>query len=82
MQFINTIFKVAPPPRLSVHAILLVSHAYLTPSCYVFIESHTSHAARCYWLGAKSPEKSQTQQNKKIQTEGRVSVDTDTTTHL
>ncbi len=75
MLFANTTFKVAPGSR-----------AYdLITCCYVFIESRTSHPARCYWLEAthRCPEvdaqkRSRAQQNEKIQAEGRVSAHTNT----
>ncbi len=56
LLFVNKTFtKLAPPPRLKAHTFVLVSRSYdLVTGRYVFIESNTSHPARCYWLGATS----------------------------
>ncbi len=41
------------PPRLKGHMLLVVPRAdNLATGSYVFIESCSSHPARCYWLEA------------------------------
>ncbi len=78
LLFVNTTFKLAAPPWLKVHVVLMVPHAYnLVNGHCVFIEFRLTPSvlllAGVYTPLPKGwcPETSQTQQNKKIQAEGR-----------
>ncbi len=82
--FENTTFKVGPSSPAQ--SPLVVPHAYdAAIAHYIFIESRTLHTFIGWGytpLEGWYPETSRTQQNNKIQAEGKVSADTDTTTRF